>query len=144
VPDNEMPFNGIKDIRVRADLLAFHKDATKPGAPQQTAQEGGMKGGMMGGMGGMMGGGPDPNLKKLEPGIQVKAITYCHDTYRVTTADGKTRAFWERNLRFKTDSSKDGPEKGAPAIMPAGMMGDRAAVIFAAPEEIAKMIEARC
>jgi cytochrome c len=136
VPDNEMPFNGIKDTRVRADLLAFLKDATKPGAPQETAQQGGM--------GGMMGGGPDPNLKKLEPGIQVKAITYCHDTYRVTTADGKTRAFWERNLRFKTDSSKDGPEKGAPAIMPAGMMGDRAAVIFAAPEEIAKMIEARC
>src|SRR6266567_275916 len=140
VPDNEMPFNGIKDTRVRVDLLAFLKDATKPGAPQQTAQQGGM----MGGMGGMMGGGPDPNLKKLEPGIQVKAITYCHDTYRVTTADGKTRAFWERNLRFKTDSSKDGPEKDAPAIMPAGMMGDRAAVIFAAPEEIAKMIEARC
>src|SRR6267143_4095601 len=66
VPDNEMPFNGIKDTRVRADLLAFLKDATKPGAPQRTAQQGGMKG-----MGGMMGGGPDPNLKKLEPGIQV-------------------------------------------------------------------------
>src|SRR5882724_506011 len=99
VPENEMPFEGIKDGRVRADLLAFLKEATKPGAPQQTAQQGGMKGGMMGGMGGMMGGGPDPNLKKLEPGIQVKAITYCHDTYRVTTADGKTRAFWERNLR---------------------------------------------
>ena len=143
VPDNEMPFNGIKDTRVRADLLAFLKDATKPGAPQQTAQQGGMKGGMMGGMG-MMGGGPDPNLKKLEPRIQVKAITYCRDTYRVTTADGKTRAFWERNLRFITDPGKDGPEKGAPAIMPAGMMGDRAAVIFAAPEEINKVIEARC
>jgi len=139
VPDNEMPFNGIKDTRVRADLLAFLKDATKPGAPQRTAQQGGMKG-----MGGMMGRGPDPNLKKLEPGIQVKSISYCHDTYRVTTADGKTRAFWERNLRFRTDSSKDGPEKGAPAIMPAGMMGDRASVIFAAPEEINKMIEARC
>jgi cytochrome c len=144
VPGNEMPFNGIKDTRVRADLLAFLKDATKPGAPQQMAQEGGMKGGTMGGMGGMMGGGPDPNLKKLEPGIQVKGITYCRDTYRVTTADGKTRAFWERNLRFRTDSSKDGPEKGAPAIMPAGMMGDRASVIFAAPEEITKLIEARC
>ena len=143
VPDNEMPFNGIQDTRVRADLLAFLKDATKPGAPQQTAQQGGMKG-MMGGMGGMMGGGPDPNLRKLEPRIQVKSISYCHDTYRVTTADGKTRAFWERNLRFNTDSSKDGPEKGAPAIMPAGMMGDRASVIFAAPEEINKMIEARC
>ena len=42
VPDNEMPFNGIKDTRVRADLLAFLKDATRPGAPQQTAQQGGM------------------------------------------------------------------------------------------------------
>jgi len=143
VPDNGMPFEGIKDARVRADLLAFLKDATKPGAvPQQTAQQGGMKG--MGGMGGMMGGGPDPNLKKLEPGILVKAITYCRDTYRVTTSDGKTRAFWERNLRFRTDSSQDGPEKGAPAIMPAGMMGDRASVIFAAPEEITKMIDPRC
>jgi cytochrome c len=140
VPDNEMPFEGIKDARVRADLLAFLKEATKPGAPQRTAQQGGM----MGGMGGMMGGGPDPNLKKLEPGIQVKSITYCRDTYRVTTADGKTRAFWERNLRFKTDSSKDGPEKGSPAIMSAGMMSDRASVIFAAPEEITRMIEPRC
>jgi cytochrome c len=33
---------------------------------------------------------------------------------------------------------------GAPAIMPAGMLGDRAAAIFAAPKEITKMIEARC
>ena len=141
VPDNEMPFNGIKAARDRADLLAFLKEATKPGAaPQQTAQQGGM-GGMMGGM---MGGSHDPNLKKLEPGQQVKAITYCHDTYRVTTADGKTHAFWERNLRFKTDSSQDGPEKGTPAIMPAGMVGDRASVIFAAPEEFNKVIEARC
>jgi cytochrome c len=145
VPDNEMTFQGIKDGRVRADLLAFLKDATKPGAaPERTAQAqmNGMGGGMMGGM--MGGGGRDPNLKGLEPGKQVKAITHCRDTYRVTTADGKTRAFWERNLRFMTDSGKDGPESGAPAIMPAGMMGDRAAVIFAAPEEITKMIEPRC
>src|SRR5260221_8296930 len=86
VPDNDMPFEGIKDARVRAGLLAFLKEATKPGAAQQTAQQGGMKG-----MGGMMGGGRDPKLKSLKPGKQVKAITYCHDTYRVTTADGKTR-----------------------------------------------------
>lgn len=93
---------------------------------------------------GMMGGGRVPDLKALEPNMQVKAITYCHDTYRVTTADGKKRAFWERNLRLKTDSSKEGPQNGAPALVPAGMMGDRADVIFAAPEEISKMIEARC
>jgi cytochrome c len=95
-------------------------------------------------MGGMMEGGRDPNLKRLEPGKQVKTITYYHDTYRVTTADGMTRPFWERNLRFMTDSSQDGPANGAPAIMPAGMLGDRAAVIFAAPEEITKMIEPQC
>jgi cytochrome c len=150
VPDNEMPFNGVKDARDRADLLAFLKEATKPGAaPQKNAQaqmggQGGMMGGMMGGMGGMMGGGGDSNLKSLDSARQVKAITYCHDSYRVITANGKTRHFWERNLRFMTDSSKDGPESGAPAIMPAGMLGDRAAVIFAAPEEITRMIEARC
>src|SRR5258708_16853274 len=40
VPENEMPFEGIKDVAVRADLLAFLKDATKPRAPQQTAQQG--------------------------------------------------------------------------------------------------------
>ena len=105
---------------------------------------GGVSGsGMMGG-GTMGGGGRDLDLKKLEPNMQVKAITYCHDTYRVTTADGKTRAFWERNLRLKTDSGKEGPLTGAPALVPAGMMGDRADVIFAAPDEISKTIEPRC
>src|SRR6516165_9332546 len=62
VPDNAMPFNGIKDARVRADLLAFLKQASKPGAaPERTAQA--QRDGMGGMMGEMMGGGPDPNLK---------------------------------------------------------------------------------
>jgi cytochrome c len=146
VPENEMPFEGIKDSRVRSDLLAFLKEVTKPGAaPARTAQSrmNGM-GGMGGMMGGMMGGGRAPNLKTLEPAQHVTGITHCRDTYRVTTADGKTRHFWERNMRLKTDSSQDGPQSGAPAIVPAGMMGDRADVIFAAPEEISKIIEARC
>ena len=142
VPDNNMPFKGITDAGVRADLLAFLKDATKPGATAQTAQNG--TNGMGGMMGGMMGGGGERNLKELTPNEQVKAITYCHDTYRVTTTDGKTRAFWERNLRLKTDSSKVGPQSGAPALVPAGMMGDRADVIFAAPGEISRTIEAHC
>jgi cytochrome c len=78
VPDNEMPFNGIKDARVRADLLAFLKEATKPGAAlQQNAQQGGM-GGMGGMMGGMMGGGRELNLKSVEPSQQVKAIATTH------------------------------------------------------------------
>src|SRR5947207_12471830 len=65
VPDNDMPFQGIKDTRVRADLLAFLKEATKPGAPQQTAQQGGM-GGMGGRMGGMRGGGRETDLKRVD------------------------------------------------------------------------------
>jgi cytochrome c len=138
VPDNEMPFDGIKDSRVRADLLAFLKEATKPGtALERTAEN------RMNRMGGMMG-GRAPNLKNPDPAQHVTGITHCRDTYRVTTADGKTRHFWERNLRLKTDSSQDGPQSGAPALLPAGMMGDRADVIFAEPAEISKMIAARC
>jgi hypothetical protein len=48
----------------------------------------------MGGMAGMMGGGRAPNLKKLDPDDQVRAISYCKDTYTVTTANGQTRKFW--------------------------------------------------
>ena len=142
IPGNTMPFSGVKDAGRRGDLLAFLKDATQPGhAPPSIAQRGNQMGGMMMGM---MGGGAVPNLKKLESDQRVTAITHCRDTYRVITADGKTRDFWERNLRFKTDVSDDGPQKGAPAIVAAGMMGDRAEVIFAAPEEISGAISPQC
>ena len=50
----------------------------------------------------------------------------------------------ERNLRCKTDSSQDGPHKGAPAILGAGMMGDRASVLFANPEELSGFIGHAC
>jgi cytochrome c len=35
------------------------------------------------------------------------------------------RAFWEHNVRLKTDSCKEGPQRGVSALAPAGMMGDR-------------------
>lgn len=140
IPGNQMTFPGIKDSRQRADLLAFLREATRPGA---TTAQGGPMGGSMGGMGGM-GGGQVPNLKNLEPEERVQEITYCKDTYTITTANGQTRKFWERNLRLKTDASGDGPEKNAPALVPAGMMGDRADVIFADPSEISVHIATRC
>ncbi len=43
-----------------------------------------------------------------------------------------------------TDMSNNGPEKNIPAIMSAGMLGDRAAVIFADPDEIGKFIQRKC
>ena len=138
IPGNTMTFPGIKDARQRADLLAFLKEATQPGRAPKTAQGGNQMGGMM------MGGGAVPNLKTLDPQERVRSINHCGDTYKVTTADGKTRDFWERNLRFKTDVSDDGPQKGAPALVGAGMMGDRADVIFAGPEEISGFITHQC
>jgi cytochrome c len=139
IPGNEMTFAGIKDTQARTDLLAFLKDAQKS-APQAAQQEGAA----MGGMGGMMGGGQVPNLKKLYSAQRVQTITYCKDTYTVTTANGRARQFWERNLRLKTDASDDGPEKNAPALVDAGMMGDRADVIFADPSEISPFIARKC
>jgi len=96
----------------------------------------------MDGMSGMQRG--VPNLKAVEASSRIKTITYCHDTFKVTTVDGKAHDFWERNLRFKTDSSQEGPEKDAPAIVNAGMMGDRASVIFSSPEEISRFITRQC
>lgn len=136
IPGNTMTFRGIKDEQQRADLVAFLKDATRPGAPAARQAQGPM--------GGMMGARAAQNLKKLDAEDRVQTITYCADTYRVTTADGKVRAFWERNLRFKTDSGEDGPHKDAPALVGAGMMGDRANVIFAAPGEISAFIKPQC
>jgi cytochrome c len=141
VPGNQMTFDGLKDARQRADLLAFLKQATQPGA--SVAQQGGQTGGM-GGMGGMMGGGQIPNLKALDPAERVQEISHCKDTYTITTANGETRKYWERNLRLKTDASGDGPDKNAPALVPAGMMGDRADVIFADPSEISPSIANKC
>jgi cytochrome c len=139
VPGSQMTFVGIKDARQRADLLTFLKEATRPGA--SVAQQGGPMGG---GMGGMMGGGQVPNLKNLDPAQRVQQITYCQDTYTITTANGQTRKFWERNLRLKTDASGDGPERDAPALIAAGMAGDRADVIFADPGEISPRIASKC
>jgi cytochrome c len=134
IPNNRMTFPGIRDAKARADLIAYLQQASsgQAGMPED-------EGGMMGMMSGDV-----PSLKQLEPNQQVTAIRYCGDTYNVTTANGETVPFWERNLRFKTDSSADGPEKGKPALLPAGMMGDRASVIFAEPSEISASIESKC
>lgn len=91
-----------------------------------------------------MGGGELPNLKTLGPEHQVTAVRHCEDTYEVVTADGTSEPYWELNLRFKTDGSELGPEPGKPVIVGAGMMGDRASVVFASPQEISPFIVPGC
>jgi cytochrome c len=136
-----MTFPGIPDEMTRANIIAFLKQTAESGTAQEqmTTPQGGAGG--MGGMG--MSRGP-ATLKTVDASARVKAISYCNDTFKVTTEDGKSRDFWERNLRFKTDSSDDGPNKGAPAIVAAGMMGDRASVIFSSPEEMTQFVARHC
>ena len=126
IPNSRMIFAGISEAKQRTDLIAFLKEASVGQTPAFAAGSG------------------FQDLKKLGPDRQVQAIRFCHDTYRVTTADGQTTDFWEANLRFKTDSSDSGPLAGKPAIMPAGMQGDRASVFFAAPKEISAFINNQC
>jgi cytochrome c len=126
VPHNGMIFKGIPDAQQRADLIAFLRTASA-GHAAEPAMASGFQ-----------------DLKKLGADRQVQAIRYCRDTYHVTTANGKTADFWEANLRFKTDSSDTGPTAGKPVMLPAGMMGDRASVFFAAPEEISTFVKHQC
>ncbi|MBI4638635.1 MAG: c-type cytochrome [Candidatus Rokubacteria bacterium] len=132
IPRNLMTYPGLKDARQRADLVAYLKAAAAGQAPPTAPG------------GRMMAAPPRPDLKTLGPERRVRAIRHCGDGYHVTTEDGQTVPFWEFNLRFKTDSSPLGPSRGRPVLASAGMQGDRASVVFASPEEISRMVEAKC
>src|SRR5260370_26548717 len=80
ISGTRMTFQGIGEARIRADLIAYLKQATSSSQAKQ---------------GPAVGNPGDPDLKKLEPDQKVQSITYCPDTYRVTTADGQTQEFWE-------------------------------------------------
>ncbi|HYU70549.1 MAG TPA: c-type cytochrome [Burkholderiales bacterium] len=133
VPGTSMTFPGVKEGKDRQDVIAYLKAVSENKALQVEPRRGGM----------MMQSGK-VNLKKAPPAGQVVSISHCGDTYSVKTADGKTSRVWEFNLRFKTDSSKDGPLPGKPVIVGAGMQGDRASVVFVGPAEISNFIRQAC
>ena len=85
-----------------------------------------------------------PDLKALSAEHQLEAVTYCKGIYKVTLRDGSTHHFPEFSLRMKTDGGHNGPLPGKPALIPAGMAGDRAFLIFHKPQEISSFIEERC
>jgi len=129
LPGTSMSFAGIREAKDRQDVIAYLQSVSEGKAPVGARQS-------------MMGRKPD--LKKAPPEGQVTAIEHCRDTYTVRTADGKVDKVWEFNLRFKTDSGKDGPAPGKPVIVGAGMQGDRASVVFASPGEISGFIKQSC
>ncbi len=124
IPGNTMQFAGIPEPGTRADLLAYLRAVSegRVSAPERAL----------------------PNLKRADAAREVTAIRYCGDAYRVLTGDGKSRIWWEFNLRFKTDGSPEGPSAGKPVIVGTGMQGDRAAVVFSHPEEISTFIRREC
>lgn len=128
IPGNSMTFRGIPDPEVRRDIIAYLKAASEgDGLPRGYAA------------------GPRmPRLKSAQPDDTVKAIRYCRDTYFVTTETGKVHKLWEFNVRLKTDSSEFGPLPKRPVLVGVGMGGDRAAIVFAAPGEIAELIKTGC
>ena len=128
IPGNRMIYDGLADAQARADLIAYIAQAQQ----QEAASQGGMMG---------MGAAEMPNLKAAGPEDQVMTIFHCGDTYDVTNGKGATVSVWEFNLRFKTDGSELGPEPGKPVMVGAGMMGDRASIVFAAPKEISTFIQ---
>lgn len=137
VPGNRMPFRGIDNAEARADLVAFLEQVGGEDRAQQPQEP-------RAGSGGMMGAPELADLKAVGPDQRIAAIRYCGDTYHVTTEADRTFPFWEFNLRFKTDSSDEGPHPGEPVIIGAGMQGDRAFVVFADPAEISALIEQDC
>jgi cytochrome c len=80
------------------------------------------------------------NLKAVGSDRQVVTIHHDRDTLEVRTADGRSAVFQAVDLRFKVDSSDNGPPAGRPVILPGGMMGDRATVFFASAAEISDLI----
>jgi len=136
IPNSRMIFSGVANDKLRADVIAFLRKATaEPLSAQGSTPTPG---------GEMMRAPSLSNLKAVDAARQIASIRYCGDTYHVTTAAGETHDIWEFNLRFKTDSSDQGPPPGHPVLLPASMMGDRAFAIFASPGEITLFIQTKC
>ncbi|MGH7044541.1 MAG: c-type cytochrome [Acetobacteraceae bacterium] len=132
IPGNHMTYAGVHKVQTRADLIAFlhavsnaHHGGPKVAVPSAYTAT-------------------PLDLRKLKPDEEVKAIRACRDSYFVTTGTGKVRIFWDQSLRFETDTSAYGPRPDAPAILPSGMFGDRAIVVFSSPAEISASIKQQC
>jgi cytochrome c len=128
-----MTFRGIDDAQVRGDLIAFLKIAMALGDANTVVARGYTTAEIARGQ------APE-RLATASPEDQVKDIRFCRDTFFLTMADGKERPFWAINLRLKIDTSSSGPPAGKPVLMPGGMQGDRASIVFSDLEEIGRLV----
>lgn len=137
VPGTYMTFRGIRDDKQRNDLIAFLRLAMAPdGAKTVVAQR-------LIPADEARGQAPQ-SLESVRPEERVTAIRHCQNSFFVDTADGTKHAFWALNLRLKVDTSATGPKGGKAVLIPAGMQGDRASIVFSDVSEIGKLIEEKC
>ena len=128
-PGNTMQFS-VGDANVRADIVAYlnamqgDKDKRRDDLPKPYQSS--------------------LDLKSVGAASQIKSITYCRDTYTLMMENGAKVKFWERNLRFKTDSSNEGPPPNKAVLVPSGQMGDRAYVVVGTPQEMSGSVTATC
>ena len=87
---------------------------------------------------------PPADLKALPPDRQVASVSYCRGAYQVALKDRSVRAFKEYDLAFKTGAGGSGPQKGAPALVPTGRVGDRAFLVFGGLDELTGALKTRC
>lgn len=137
VAGNYMTFRGIGDDAARGDLVAFLKLALAPNGAKAVVAQGLIRAELARGQ------TPEP-LETAGPDERVTAARHCQNTFFIVTADGKERPFWELNLRLKIDSGATGPKGGKPVLIPAGMQGDRASLVFCDPTQISSFIEQKC
>lgn len=84
------------------------------------------------------------DLKKAPLDQQVEGAEYCRGQYKVKLKDGASLVFREFDLHFKTDSGPNGPRLGSPVLIPAGMRGDRAFLVFSRPDEMKVFLKETC
>jgi cytochrome c len=137
VKGNYMTFRGIDDDKARGALLAFLRLALAPDGAKSVVTKGLIPEYMARGQ-------APGSLDRAGPEEQVASVRHCRNTFFVVTADGTERPFWEMNLRFKVDSSANGPKGGKPVLTPSGMQGDRASLVFSDPAQISGFVQRKC
>ena len=137
IPDTYMLIRGIANDRARADLIAFLAIAMAPDGAKAVVARGLAPAGYVRGQ------RPDP-LRAVPSDAQVTRIRHCGDSYFVTTADGVETPYWEMNVRLKLDTRETGPKPGRPAVLGAGMVGDRVSIVFSSLQEITEFLMEGC
>jgi cytochrome c len=129
-----MTFAGMKEDASRADLIEFLKlalaneDATSLRAKRMLPED-------------IVRGQVPDSLHDPSPAQLVVSVRHCRNTFFLVTADGVERPIWETNLRLKVDTGPAGPMGERPILMPSGMQGDKASLIFSDPAQISRVIE---